>query len=192
MAETADEKRLRIESEHYQRLADRCKAKTGRPKLNGVMEEALRAKGLWDAATQTRRTLQNRLHAQRAMQVLGGLQSVEFAWLMKGPQKKTILAELGRIESDEALLAIARAVCEQKGDTRATVAALRRMRLGSAPAADTAALARVIEAAIEDYVNAHPGITVEQIEDACVLAGAEWQEAGGDTAATVHQEPLDD
>ena len=51
------------------------------PKLNGTMEEALKQNRQWDEETETRRTLQNRLHMYRATQLLGFPDSEKCSWL---------------------------------------------------------------------------------------------------------------
>ncbi|MGA8351754.1 MAG: hypothetical protein WB773_28450, partial [Isosphaeraceae bacterium] len=53
------------------RLYEQRAATTGRPKLDGTMEEALKQNRQWDEETETRRTLQNRPLMYRAMQSLG-------------------------------------------------------------------------------------------------------------------------
>ena len=57
------------------------RATTGRPKLDGTMEEALKQNRQWDEETETRRTLQNRPLMYRAMQSLGFPDSEKCSWL---------------------------------------------------------------------------------------------------------------
>ena len=173
MAETPAEILTRLEVARYEAQAELNKAKTGRPKMDPIMEEFLRHTGQWDAETETRRTLQNRLHQVRAMLVLRQAPDyTRFAWLI---DKKTILSELGRIEKDETLLKVAEVMCKQKPNTQQAVAMIRGLRRGTTPEPDAQALAQVIINTVTAYIQSHPGTTVEQIQEACECAANNWE-----------------
>jgi hypothetical protein len=70
-----------IEFRLYEQRAAANRATTGRPKLDGTMEEALKQNRQWDEETETRRTLQNRPLMYRAMQSLGFPDSEKCSWL---------------------------------------------------------------------------------------------------------------
>ena len=174
IAETPPEILTRLYDDRYKAQAELNKAKTGRPKMDPIMEEYLRDKGQWDEESETRRTLQNRLHMTRAMLVLSQAPNyTRFAWLI---DKKTILSELGRIEKDSTLLKVARVMCKQKPNTQGAVAMIRGWRRGTTPKPDAQALAQVIINTVTAYIQSHPGTTVEQIQEACERAANNWEQ----------------
>jgi ATP-dependent helicase YprA (DUF1998 family) len=67
----------------------------------------------------------------------------------------TILAELGRIEDDADLLAVARVVCDAKPKARNAVRMVREWRLGR-PAQPRRDLADELADTIDGYLARHP------------------------------------
>jgi hypothetical protein len=121
------------------------------------------------------RTLQNKLYQLRAMQVLNldvDDPPLAYLWIWGLPHipnpgdhraKWTILAELGRIEDDDDLRAIAAQVCELKLKTSDAVAAIRRVRLGKAAKSDVPALTNALIRTINQYLVRCPDTTGAQI-----------------------------
>jgi hypothetical protein len=90
------------------------------------IERQLRSRGLLER-DKTRRHHLNVYYGQRAMAYLVEVGETSFRWLFdrdamraggRATWRKTILAELGRIEDEAAMLAMARLICEQKPKTR--------------------------------------------------------------------------
>jgi hypothetical protein len=169
-----DEREAEIRLKVLAERAAKNKAVTGRPKLNPVMEEELKASGQWDPESQPRRTLQNKLHALRARVAISEAEAPErFAWLMN---KECILSELGRINDVDDLLGTALNMCDQKPNTRDAVVMIRHARNGFAPPPDADQLTGLIVATINAYIRSHPGVTADLIQIACLTAADGWND----------------
>jgi hypothetical protein len=116
----------------------------------------------------TRRTGVNKMWAFKALRCIVDNPQPSLEWLLdesRSPRgwRKTILSELGRIEDEETILAVAREICELNPKTRDAIAMIRRSRLGRSPGASPRELHSAIAAAVESYVMAHPEIPRGQI-----------------------------
>jgi hypothetical protein len=99
-----------------------------------------------------------------------------FEWLIDGMperigtggrlKKSTILVELGRIDDDNELIAVALKICELKPKTRDAIAMIRRYRTGASPAGDFFDLALAIERTLRDYAATHPSISLKDVKRA--------------------------
>src|SRR6266536_4044997 len=97
---------------------------------------------------------------QRALAVLCDDPEGRYRWLCDPVTQVIrvgILAELGRIEDDAALRALAARICELKPRTREAVAMIRRRRRDATTPVGESALTREILAAIDAYLARHPG-----------------------------------
>ncbi len=153
--------------------------KGGRPRL--IASRELRR--VIDFATgnpnATKRTRQNKFYQLRAMRTLG-LEVDEntparYYWIWDKPNvprdgdhrvKWTVLAELGRVEGDNNMRALAAYVCKERLTTRAAVLAIRRLRAGEPPPADALELANAMIATINDYGSRRSGLSADDIRDA--------------------------
>lgn len=90
-----------------------------------------------------------------------------------GEMQQTILTELGKLESDpNALLAIAKRLCELKPKTREAVAIIRRFRLGEREP-NCLQLTNEIIHTLNDYRKRFPKLTKKQM--LTVLTNVEYQ-----------------
>ena len=84
-----------------------------------------------------------------------------FSWLSKGPTvRSTVLAELGRLEDEEAIRSLAAHLCKEKPSTRRAVGELRRIRrfcmgVPARSPSSTEGLYQALVKAVEDYEEAH-------------------------------------
>ena len=99
------------------------------------------------------------VHCRRALAVLGGRS--EFQWLAN---RSEILDELGRIDTDYALLVIARRVCELQPDTSEAVEMIARHR-------EFDRLADEIVHVVNDYTRRNPSTSGTEIFRAFETAG---------------------
>src|ERR1051326_8532599 len=128
----------------------------------------------------THRTVQNKHYELRAFGVLGFTGETfpeEFRWLCDPEKQKpgraycegfrrSILAELGRIEDEETLRAAARRMCQLRPKAREAMVMIRRFRLGGAKPGDALELANAVIATINDYMRRRPGLSADDIRDA--------------------------
>lgn len=101
----------------------------------------------------------------RAMEVLCDDPEDRYAWLCDPVTQVIrvgILTELGRIDDDDAMRAIAARICELKPRTEDAVAIIRR-QLDVAAAGDTQELAREILLTIDAYSARHPATNWQQM-----------------------------
>jgi hypothetical protein len=145
----------------------------GRPSLwePGYLE-AMERMGMFTETT-TRRGKNNICYRQRAVALLGSGDNPEFHWLCGGPAitkggqakawRPSVLVELGRINDDEMLLALARRMCELKPTSRAAVAAIRQFRLGRSKPGSIAALTSKIRGTINAYLQRRPDTDLSQV-----------------------------
>lgn len=158
--------------------------KRGRPAVMDAETEALFiCSGLFSKDS-PRRSKMNVYYRQRAVSVLGGC---DYKWLvdermimLEGDKhwKPTILTELGRIEDEDDMRAVAERLCEMKPTTRDAVLMVRSLRTGGLPAGDTLQLANEIIQTINRYLHSHVGVTREGIFDALRTAAASIDESG--------------
>jgi hypothetical protein len=157
----------------------------GRPK---VFDEDLAAAAsaiadgvLPNSSLKSRRQMQNRLYALRAMERLGLLEEGELEqalaerpalrWLVNEEGARWgILAELGRIRNLEKFDAAVWWVLEHRPKTKEAVAQLRHFRFGKSKSPDTRQLAEEIVRAVNEYGLRHPELTREQELKALRLA----------------------
>lgn len=113
----------------------------------------------------TARGLHNKYYQGRAQGVLKDEAGVE--WLMDvaqlkqhqpGNYRQTILQELGRIDDDDALKAVARRLCELQPSTHEAVAMIRRWRLGTLPQGMAGDLATQLLSVLNRYLQGHTGV----------------------------------
>jgi hypothetical protein len=147
--------------------------KAGRPSLMGVEQEAfLIASGLVTNST-PRRSKMNVFYRQRAV---GILFEGDYKWLFDEEKimadggdkhwKPTILTELGRIENDDDLRAVASQLCERKPATRDAVLMVRTFRTGGLPVGDSIQLANEVIQTINRYRHSHADVTKQDVVDA--------------------------
>jgi hypothetical protein len=136
----------------------------GRPRLvwTEIEDSIKRSEGVL-----SRRAAQNAGYKATALTTLfpnGESSGAEFTWLYDNERARrreprhvrgTILAELGRIDDDDDLRAVARRVCELKPKTRAAVAMIRRWRVGP-PTPRPGRLAAELLSTINDYLARYP------------------------------------
>jgi hypothetical protein len=143
----------------------------GRPKVFDDEELAaatrMIAGGVSPTGPKSRRQMQNRLYALRAMDRLGLLEDGELRealadrpaldWLVSEEGARwAILAELGRIRDSGAFDTAVRWVLEYRPRTKEAVAEIRRFRTGKSNPPDTRELADEIVRAVDDYATRHP------------------------------------
>ena len=157
----------------------------GRPRVFDDAELAAAARmiagGVSPTGPWSRRQMQNRLYALRAMDRLGLLEDGKLGaaladrpaleWLVSEEGARwAILAELGRIRDSLAFDTAVRWVLEYRPKTKEAVAEIRRFRTGKSNPPDTRELADKIIRAVDDYATRHPGITPGQAREALRLA----------------------
>ncbi|MBU0607837.1 MAG: hypothetical protein KKI08_08105 [Armatimonadetes bacterium] len=113
---------------------------------------------------QTRRGLQNVYYRSLAVKVLAN--DPRCAWLDEGSTKNTILDELGRFKDPAAMRQAALAVCRMRPRVSDAVVMLRRWRTGTSPPVDSRVLAAQLENVTTTYLQAHPGVTWGEVQDA--------------------------
>jgi hypothetical protein len=157
----------------------------GRPRVFDDAELAaatrMIAGGVSPTGPKSRRQMQNRLYALRAMDRLGLLEEGNLrealadrpalGWLVSEEGARwAILAELGRIRDSEAFDTAVRWVLEYRPKTKEAVAEIRRFRTGKSNPPDARELAEEVVRAVDDYATRHPGITPGQALEALRLA----------------------
>jgi len=132
---------------------------------------------------ETRRNHLNKLWFLRGWGVLKHNDEPAFRWFYDDDaidagtgriRRKTILAELGRLDDDDLILQLARVLCEQKPPMREAIAMIRRHRLGRLASGSCLDLTVAIMTAINDYVAAHE-TTELQVLTALENAADEWR-----------------
>jgi hypothetical protein len=146
----------------------------GRPRVFDAATFArLRAELRRDYPNMSDRTVQNHLYQYAAQGILDGQDWAR--WLIdmpdllqgkRGAYRKTILQELGRIQSGDVLVEVARFICERKPTARDAVRMIRMVRRGHKPQGTADHLAARIMALVHDYRYHHAGV------DRDVLLGA--------------------
>lgn len=153
----------------------------GRPRvLSPEVEAAFSAIGMFTEC-KTRRSRLNIYYRTKAMGVL----KEGFEWLFDGKKvaagvqawKPTILIELGRIEDEELMRAMAEQLCELKPSTRDAVLMVRRLRTGGLPAGDALQLANEIIATVNRYIRSHANVTKDDLRSALATAAASVNES---------------
>ena len=139
------------------------------------------AGGVAPTGAKSRRQMQNRLYALRAMDRLGVLEDGRLGaalaerpalkWLVSEEGARwAILAELGRIRDPGAFDSAVWWVLEYRPKTKEAVAEIRRFRTGKSNPPDTRQLADEVIRAVDDYATRHPAITPDQALEALRLA----------------------
>ncbi len=139
------------------------------------------ANGVLTNVPKSRRQMQNRLYALRAIERLGLLEEGELEqaladrpalrWLVNEEGARwSILAELGRIRDPEEFDAAVWWVLEHRPKTKEAVARIRRLRTGKSRSPNTRRLAGEIVRVVTGYGIRHPGLTREQELKALRLA----------------------
>jgi hypothetical protein len=139
------------------------KRKRGRPRIYSDTDRALRKFVAGDGKTgpMSRRTEENAYFRIRAQGVLTADPEKRFAWLASQEEKRyqaTILGELGRIDNDEDLLAVALRICEEKPTTTDAVAWIRSLRLGRYPQGTSPELLELLRTTLNRYLQTHDGV----------------------------------
>jgi hypothetical protein len=149
----------------------------GRPRAFSPEQEAL-FRNLFPEI-QTRRGLQNRMYACRAISVLkqnaGGEASGRYGWLVgvseENPRLRfAVLTELGRLDRPSDIAALAATLCEKRYPPRMAVALIRQRvrRTGKAlPTVDDAAgyLAGAVDAWFQRYPDADEQVMLEALNE---------------------------
>lgn len=157
----------------------------GRPRVMPPETEAAYASlGLF-ADVHSERSKLNIYYRTRTLSILDG---AEFSWLFdrkacqrgEGKWKPTILSELGRIEDEEDMKAVARQICELKPKTKEAVTMIRRFRLGRDPEPDAVGLANEIIHLVNDYLQRYPAATKALVGEALGIAQGKVDECLGD------------
>jgi hypothetical protein len=163
------------------------KPKRGRPRRWSPDDEAL-AK-LASPDSRSARHLRDVPYCQRAIITLWD-DPGRFGWLVDREKcergispgdcwRPSLLAELGRIDDPEAMMAVAERICEIKPATKEGVRIIRRVRLGRAPAASEKQLATALLRTVNNYLTSRPGLTLETVLEAFDVARlvirSEWQ-----------------
>jgi hypothetical protein len=114
----------------------------------------------------TRHTRTNAVHIQDALGQF--VNDPRFAWLGSDttPLRRTILAELGRIEDEAVRELIALDVCAAQPKTREAVARIRAFRLGRSPQGSAAQLYRALLNTLQEYRVAHPDMPWDAVQEA--------------------------
>jgi hypothetical protein len=123
----------------------------------------------------SRRSLLNTYYFMRAVGILIGGESgetrrTEFQWLIDESKptiqsaRRRIMIELGRIEEAEALLTIARHICELKPKSAAAITMIRRWRNGGRKPVNLDAFTQELVRLCDDYLVRHPDMTLQQLE----------------------------
>jgi hypothetical protein len=150
--------------------ADQITPRRGRPRIH-TSEAMAVYRGLWPE--HNTRALQNKRYQSRAQAVLQDELGIE--WLMdlqklnqgqKCNYRQTMLQELGRIDNDEHLKAIARQLCEIKPTSIQAIAMIRRWRLGHDAPTSTEGLADYLRHRLNQYLQTHHDCTLAQAREA--------------------------
>ncbi|NOS99707.1 MAG: hypothetical protein HOP29_03680 [Phycisphaerales bacterium] len=115
------------------------------------------------------------VHRKRAAAVLG--KRAEYQWLV---DRAEILDELGRIDTDYALLVAAKRLCELKPPTTEAIEIIRRHK-------EFNRLADEIIHAVNDYTRRHPGTSRVDILRALEAAGSLLAGVDGENKPGIHQ-----
>jgi hypothetical protein len=150
---------------------------------------------------QTRRNHLNVLYSLDALKIL--LRDEErFAWLLgrnggksdaEPAPRNSILSELGRIEDEEDILAVADQLCKLKPKAREAIARIRRWRLGKSRPGDAFELGTELAAKLDDYWMRHPDLPTSEVEVALLALLCEVRKADGryDDEDDDDEEPAD-
>jgi hypothetical protein len=138
------------------------KRKRGRPRL---LDPGLRAIYAQDQQYASERTVQNTSYHIRAFALLEDKPWAD--WLIgytskegkPGQVRKTILAELGRIDDDTKLIMTAQAICAAHLNTRSAVAMIRGFRLGD-PVGSISELTELLRRTVNTYVREHADLSL--------------------------------
>jgi hypothetical protein len=143
--------------------------KRGRPRVLNAEEEA-HYREVWPHL-KTMRSLQNSRYVVRAMGVLDGMPGTE--WLYHSQTqtlKLTLMGELGREMDPDYLVEMALKVCELKPASKEGRVMIRQWRTGKAHPAVKKDLTDRLMRTINEYSQAHPELTTQQVLRALMWA----------------------
>ncbi len=138
------------------------KKKRGRPRV--IDDAPLQIIADHTPNIKTHRGRQELVYAFRAVTDLA--KDKRFDWLTDEEhpiKKKGILSELGRIENEEDLKAVALQICELKPNVKEGAAMVRRWRTGKAPKADCRGLRSHMLKSVNAYLYAHPDTPIDML-----------------------------
>jgi hypothetical protein len=125
---------------------------------------------MWDLATKSEgrhtshRHRANFLYGVRTVDLLR-LDNPCFAWLMDN-HHATLINELGRIDDDHDLIAMARYLCEHKPPVRVAVALIRAYRLETLPTGTLQGLLDALQQTLDTYLITHTTLPPWSVEQA--------------------------
>ncbi len=145
-----------------------AKGKRGRP-TKFTDKEIERARSVIRDRTMSPRTMQNACYWMRGLDVVTHFPGL--TWLAdrdamlagRARSKKTIITELGRLETVEEMRAMAELLCKEKPTTGAAVAMIRAHRTGDDRAGDAVSLTMAIARTIDDYVTRNPLVSKQKV-----------------------------
>ncbi len=158
---------------------NQLKPQRGRPRAVEPAIEALYEQlGLYDGKY-SRRARVNVHYKRRALAclVFNRSDAESFKWIADStekarqgkikPWRETILSELGRIENESDMRAIALQLCELKPKTKDAVDMIRRWRLrDKSKLGDVGTLTNELARCVDDYRRRYPDIQLAQVKDA--------------------------
>ncbi len=122
----------------------------------------------------TRRAHQDAGYHVVAVKALGGGDDPAYAWLIDpktGKVRRSILAELGRLEDPDTIRDIAGQICELRLKAADAIMAIRAARLGKKAAADEDDLYERLLAFLDRYQYHHEGCSWQMIAATLDRAG---------------------
>jgi hypothetical protein len=154
-------------------IAEKTPRKRGRPRqYTDGYDKFLTGYGI--TAGLTRRSHTDAFYRLKAMSQLHPEKDPLFAWLWcdGGPNghpkkhvRRTILAELGRMDDEADREAIARELCEQQPTTRDAVAMIRASRLGQPPGTPEQ-LSEALRTTVDAYLKSHADMGWDDVRHA--------------------------
>ena len=142
----------------------------GRPRI----DDGYRDPGILDSiradspGLRSHRAILNTAVMFKAGSAIGTGGEAEFNWLWNAKEqkyRKTILAELGRLDDRESIRAVARHLCEVKPSTAKAVALIRRAR-GVSQSAGVESLVNRIVATITGFLELYPATQTVDVKAA--------------------------
>ena len=121
----------------------------------------------------TRRGQLNKMFGIRALRALR--KDPAFQWLCsteqaisRGESKMhfSILAELGRVDDEDAIRDFAREMCKRKPRTKDAISLIRRWRTGKDRSVDAIGLTDALIRCVNDYLVTHPNTTWQMVRGA--------------------------
>lgn len=150
------------------------KKKRGRPPVMSAIDKVVvEAMG---GGCYTHRHRLNMKYLKRALLLL--FEDIRFSWIVTKDTmmdidckwKPGILSELGRIQDNNELIAMALEICDLKPKTKTAIAMIRSARLGKEGKPD---ITGAISAFLKRYIDEHPTVTVDEVKES-IMSAAEW------------------